>query len=432
LGQQIIILNSSKAASDLLDKRSAIYSGRPVAMMGGELIGWNKALGLTQYGPRFREFRKYMNKLFGTRASVERFAPLQEKETAKFLARVMADPGSLVQQIRKTTGAITLMIAYGYSVKEEDDPLVAVVKDSMHGFSQALKPGAFLVDVVPSLRYVPGWFPGTGWKVKAEQFAQLLTDMATVPNQFVKDQMAAGTAIPSYTSELLDGKEITPEDDHNIKWSAASFSGGADNNVSAINSLFLAMTLYPEVQRKVQEEIDRVIGNDRLPTFADQANLPYVEAVAKEVLRWNPVVPFGIPHAATEDDVYEGYYIPKGSTVFANFWQITHDPAVHPEPMEFKPERFLGDNPEADPRATVFGHGRRTCPGLNLAQSSLWLTCAMSLAVLNIEKYVDGFGKVVEPKIHYTDGIISHPHPFKCAIRPRSEKAAALVASVEL
>jgi cytochrome P450 len=101
LGQQMVILSSSKAAFDLLEKKSAIYSDRPVVMMCGEIIGWNKSLALTQYGPRFREFRKYMNKLFGTRAAVERFAPLQEKESAKFLARIIADPGSLVQQIRK-------------------------------------------------------------------------------------------------------------------------------------------------------------------------------------------------------------------------------------------------------------------------------------------------------------------------------------------
>ena len=100
------------------------------------------------------------------------------------------------------------------------------------------------------------------------------------------------------------------------------------------------MVLYPEFQRKAQEEIDRVIGNDRFPTFVDQANLPYLDAVVKEVLRWAPVGPLGgftilrlpcsrgliawgllgIPHAAAEDDVYEGYFIPKGSTVIANIW----------------------------------------------------------------------------------------------------------------
>ena len=101
LGQDMIILNSSKAAVDLLDKRSATYSDRPILMMCGEIVGWNKSLALTQYGPRFREFRKFMGRLIGTRASMERFVPLQERETAKCLARIMADPGSLVHQIRK-------------------------------------------------------------------------------------------------------------------------------------------------------------------------------------------------------------------------------------------------------------------------------------------------------------------------------------------
>ena len=97
----MIILNSSKAAVDLLEKRSAIYSNRPILMMGGEIIGWNQTLALNQCGPRFREYRKFIGRLIGTRASTEQFAPLMERETAKFLARVTADPDSLVHQIRK-------------------------------------------------------------------------------------------------------------------------------------------------------------------------------------------------------------------------------------------------------------------------------------------------------------------------------------------
>ena len=100
VGQKMVILNSSKAAVDLLDKRSSTYSNRPVIMLGGEIVGWNRSLGLMQYGPRFRELRKYLSKSM-TRASVEKFAPVQEKETAKFLARAMRDPGSLAQHIQQ-------------------------------------------------------------------------------------------------------------------------------------------------------------------------------------------------------------------------------------------------------------------------------------------------------------------------------------------
>ena len=101
LGQDTIILNSSKAAIDLLDKRSAIYSNRPVFMMFGEIVGWKKVVTLTQYGPRFRESRKFIARLIGTRESAAKFAPIQEREMAKCFARVMTDPGSLVHQIRK-------------------------------------------------------------------------------------------------------------------------------------------------------------------------------------------------------------------------------------------------------------------------------------------------------------------------------------------
>jgi len=432
LGQEMIILNSTKAAEDLLEKRSAKYSDRPVVMMCGEIVGWNQSLALTQYGTRFRETRKYMNKLIGTRASAEKFAPLQQKETAKFLVRVLADPSSLVKQIRKTTGAIILMISHGYSVNEHDDPFVDVVEAAVNGFSECLEPGAFLVDMIPLLRYVPDWLPGAGWKAKAKRYRKLLDDMADIPHQLVKDQMVAGTAIPSFTSELLSSNKLTAEAEYTIKWSAASlYSGGADTVVSSISSFYLLMVLHPEVQRKAQEEIDRVVGNDRFPTFADQSSLPYVDALVKEVFRCHPVAPLGVPHVATEDDSYKGHFIPKGSLILTNIWQILHDPEFYSKPSELNPERFLGDNPEPDPRETVFGFGRRICPGLNLAQTSVWLTCAMSLAVFDIGKYVDESGNVVEPEIKYSDGTISHPAPFKCTIKPRSEKSAALVASVE-
>lgn len=82
------------------------------------------------------------------------------------------------------------------------------------------------------------------------------------------------------------------------------------------------MTLYPEVARRAQEEIDRVIGTDRLPSIDDRENLPYVDAVVKEALRWHPVAPFGVAHLTTEDDIYRGYRIPKGAMILPNIWYV--------------------------------------------------------------------------------------------------------------
>lgn len=80
------------------------------------------------------------------------------------------------------------------------------------------------------------------------------------------------------------------------------------------------MALYPEVQRKAQQEIDRVVGSSRLPNETDRHNLPYVNALMQEVLRWHPVAPLGVPHATTAEFECEGYLIPKGSTIIPNIW----------------------------------------------------------------------------------------------------------------
>ena len=141
------------------------------------------------------------------------------------------------------------------------------------------------------------------------------------------------------------------------------------------------MVLSPDIQKKAQEEIDRVIGSDRLPSFADKSSLPYISCIVWECLRWNPVAPMGGAHFTTKDDQYNGYQIPKGSTVMANVWYdtniqgqdglsdfsfraILHDEQTYPHPLKFDPDRF--ENQEKNRLAGInelpqaaFGFGRR-------------------------------------------------------------------------
>jgi cytochrome P450 len=192
------------------------------------------------------------------------------------------------------------------------------------------------------------------------------------------------------------------------------------------------MTLFPEVQHKAQEEIDQVLGG-RLPTVADRGKLPYVDAVVKEVLRWHPVAPMGIPHMSVEDDMLNGFFIPRGSLIMPNIWALTHDSEVYRDPMVFKPERFLGideQEPEMDPHAIVFGFGRRVCPGRFLADVTVYLSIARSLAVFNVTKSSEN-GKEVEVKAKFQAGVISHPVPWKFKVTPRSPAHEALILSVE-
>lgn len=227
-----------------------------------------------------------------------------------------------------------------------------------------------------TVRNLPDWVPGTGFKRAAARWYKTLMKTAGKPFSFVQKQMAEGAAAPSYVQALLEkgAGKLSAEDIHVIKWSAASlYTGGADTTVSSITSFYLAMALNPLVQKKAQEEIDRVIGTERLPTFADRDQLPYVDAIVKEVLRWHPSAPMGVPHAVTDDDVYEGHFIPRGSILMPNIWGFMHDPKTFKNPGAFNPDRYLGPHPETDPHTLCFGFGRRICPGRELADSSIWL-----------------------------------------------------------
>ncbi len=90
--------------------------------------------------------------------------------------------------------------------------------------------------------------------------------------------------------------------------------------LSFLLGLFLAMSQYPEIQKKAHAELNRIVGPDRLPDFGDRDGLVYVNAVMKEAFRWHVVLPLSLPHRTVEDDVYGGYFIPAGTTVIPNTW----------------------------------------------------------------------------------------------------------------
>ncbi|KAF8165086.1 cytochrome P450 [Crassisporium funariophilum] len=435
LGQPLIIINSAKIAMDMLDKKSAIYSDRPVLQMAGELVGWKNTLVLLPYGDRFRRYRRLFHSLIGSQAAVKRFFPSEELEARRFLRRVLRKPDDLAALIRKTAGAVVLRISHGYEVQENNDPFVELADQATEQFSLATAPGGFLVDLIPALRHIPLWFPGAGFRHKANEWASTLLEMVERPHNFVKQRVACGTAEVSFSSTGLEAKKLNAEEEFDLKWSAASlYSGASDTTVSAIYSFFLALAMHPEVVKRAQAEIDHVIGSDRLPTFKDRPQLPYLNALTMEVFRWNTVVPTAVPHRLMQDDIHEGYFIPKGSLVIPNIWKFTHDARTYSNPFEFNPERFLATKeraPEPDPRELCFGFGRRICPGLHLADASVFISCAMSLAVFNIGKCVEN-GLVVEPVHENTTGTISHPKPFRCSITPRSEKAISLIEAEEM
>ncbi|KAG6808632.1 hypothetical protein H0H93_016669, partial [Arthromyces matolae] len=189
LGRVLVILNSAKVINEILEKKSQIYSERPVMHFGGELIGWKYSLALLSYGDRFRRYRRMIADILGSRKSMGKFEHVELLETHKFLRRVLDDPVDLATHVRHTAGAIILRISHGYEVKDHNDPLVELADKAMEQFSISMAPGAFLVDVLPILRHIPAWFPGAGFQKKAKEWSATLHELIDRPHSLVKREM---------------------------------------------------------------------------------------------------------------------------------------------------------------------------------------------------------------------------------------------------
>ncbi|KAL4898353.1 cytochrome P450 [Aspergillus ambiguus] len=433
LGQTIILVNDAELAVELLEKQSAATASRPRLVFASELSGYGLSLPMQTDLHRTRAYRKALHNVIGSTKAITDFHPLLEREVRRFLLRTLRTPKELIQHIQTLTGAIILEIGYGYTVEPNGpDPFVDLANTVMAEFSVATTPGTWLPDIIPALKYAPAWLPGMQFQQIARKFKSRVDDFSGKPYAFVQKQMARGSYIPSYLSRLLEKDNIKPGSEEELvaRWSAASlYGGGSDTTLSSLGSFFIAMAIYPETQQKAQAELDRV-ARDRLPTFADRANLPYTEAVVKEVLRWLPVAPMALPHRATDDRSCGGYIVPKDALILPNVWGFLHDPEVYHDPMTFKPERFLGSTPEPDPRKFAFGFGRRVCPGKALAEANAFLAVAMSLSVFRIQDAMQN-GHRINGYPEVTPGVISHPVDFEVEVTPRSSAHKNLILSVE-
>ncbi|KAF8157199.1 cytochrome P450 [Crassisporium funariophilum] len=437
-GVSIIVLDTSEAATELLEKRSSIYSGRARMPMMNELMGWNFNFAFMQYGERWRRHRRLIHHSFHPTAA-KRFRPHSLRASRNLINRFLDIPDDVIGNLRHMAGETIMSIAYGLDVLPKGDPYIAAAEEGVHTLSVAAIPGAFLVDTLPILINVPAWMPGAGFQRKAREWKKVARTMIEKPFAAAKSNIAAGTSPSCFSSISLQKMDEGTNDDAYrediIQGTAGTmYAAGSDTTVSAVASAILGLLDKPDILRKAQEELDRVLKPGHLPDFDDEDSLPYITAITKETLRWRDVVPIAVPRLLSVEDEYKGYRLPAGSIIIPNAWAMLHDETVYADPFTFNPERFLKDGKidksVRDPAHACWGFGRRICPGRYMAFSAVWIAIATMLTVYDIKKAVDENGNVIEPTHEYISALVVVPKPYKCSIKPRSKEAEALIRSV--
>ncbi|ETW77258.1 cytochrome P450 monooxygenase 4 [Heterobasidion irregulare TC 32-1] len=439
LGQTAVIVNSAKIARDLLEKRGSIYSDRPV-VPALELMKFDFNVFMARYRTsRWKIGRKIAEHSLRQSAAVA-YRPMQLRKIHDFLRKLVCYARRFIDPLDSMTAAIIMSLTYGYEIAESHDKFVGQVEGIVQRASAAILPGATLINFLPFLKYLPAWLPGMSFKRDALDHIEETIFTVDAPYSFTQGEIRQGTARPSVILESMktfSDRTMTNDEEDALKGVAATmYIAGSDTVGCTYDVFLLALVEYPDVQKRAQEEIDLVVGRDRLPDYDDRPRLPYINAVCQELMRWRMVTPLGVVHTTTEDDVYEGYFIPKGSQIWVNAWAMLHDPIAYPDPESFRPERFLTSDGTVieDPLLnSAFGWGRRICPGRFLADANIWAIVASVLSTFVVGKAKDAQGKEIPVNGEFTDeGIVCQPLPFPCSLVLRDARAGQLVADTKL
>lgn len=418
-GQDFLIVNSENTARLLADQRSSIYSDRPHSPIY-RLFGIHHMTPGLQYGSEWKTQRKLLH-LSLRNDVVDRYQDMHLRSAHRLLENVRRDSKNFYEHFDLYTGGLALEFTYGRRIEGKDDPIISLANRLADVMSKGITGERIgLLTALPMLTCVPLWFPGAKFQHEARHCRNLVAAFSELPFAAAKKQAETSGLQPSFVSDILTQGG---EDESAAKVTATGvYLAAAESSSATLKILVLAMILNPGVQDMVHAELDAVVGGGALPTFEDRERLPYLQAVLYEVMRWRPAFPLGVPHFTTTSDVFEGYYIPKGTVVIFNTWGMSN--REYSDPERFDPTRHLDADGKLKPEAKqnsskYFGFGRRACPGRFFADDALWAATAVILSAFRFEKAKDSLGNDIEVVPVFRPGVISHPAPFQCSIVSR-------------
>ncbi|OIW27073.1 cytochrome P450 [Coniochaeta ligniaria NRRL 30616] len=425
-----IILGSAQAAWDLLEKRGSVYSSRPRFIMGGELLSNGMRGLMAPYGPFWRRWRKLLHSGFMQRQS-ETYRPIQSMESNVLMHELLTNPEDFRTHLERYAASVIVSITYGRRVEDvKTDIVVRRNAEAMERLTSVNIPGKFPVERYPVLKYVPSVL--APWKAEVLKQRQMDIELYMQLLDEIRAKASAGVAPACFATHAIEEQANLGMTDLELAYAVSTpFGAGVETSAGSLASFLLACVKFgPQFIPQAQAELDRIVGASRLPNFDDLPNLEYIRAIASETLRWRPVAVLGgTPHACTADDVYNGVFIPKGSTIIAPLWSIHLNEKDFPDPHNFEPERFLTEREYPGTFGhSAFGWGRRICPGMHVGSNSVALNIARILWAFDIKPAKTALGQDIDVDIFaFTDGFNSVPQPFPCSIKPRSSTHAGVI-----
>jgi cytochrome P450 len=435
-GQEHILLGTESVANDLLRGRGGIYSDRYEAVASSRLLCDGMFLLFLPYGEIWRRCRRLMHHVTMSPVAPT-YMPEQKLEAIRVLRDIIREPKDYQAIFECFSVGIGMRLMYGQRLESGHHRDCRTILDIVHELERVASPGAYLVDVFPWMVKIPDFLAPwkrylTGRQRRDEAFFTEMVDRT-------RQDMQEGKNVRSWVRTWLEDKTNWAIGDRQAIYMFGSvFDAAATSTSSAMMSFVLAMVRNPEWYTKLQEEVDRVVGPDRLPNFEDMPNLPLVRACVKETLRYYPVTAGGFPHKLTQDDVYNGYFLKAGSVMHPVQWVIQRDPELCPNPDEFNPGRWLDPSyPTYKEPLTVypnlqgysaFGAGRRICQGINIAERSSNIQVAYLAWGCDIGRAKDASSKEIIPPLYdYERGFNVAPKPFKFVLTARSVAKAVFI-----
>ncbi|KIK51635.1 hypothetical protein GYMLUDRAFT_50453 [Collybiopsis luxurians FD-317 M1] len=432
LGNQLfVIVSDPQIVKDLMVTNGALFSSRKEMFLKSQIIFAGRGITATPYNDRWRKHRRLSTIALSARA-VDGYTHVLDYEATVLIKDLMkygkagAAPINPQPHAGRCSLNNMLTVAFGTRTDSIDHPLVAKALRLSREFMNCTGPVSNMTDFVPLLQYLP--FNPMIKRGKAlhhglvETYGGMVNDIDARMNRGEKVQ-------DCLVKTLLESKDKEDLDHLDMAILCSAFMiGGVETTASIMQWFSALIPAYPEIQQKAQEELDRVVGRDRMPTVEDEKNLPYIHAIIKEVERCHNPFWLGTPHVNTEDFTYRGQFIPKDTVLVLNTYTMHHDAQRHPEPFRFNPDRYIQDSTLSSESANLpnpyerdhwmFGVGRRICPGMWVAEREIFLVIARVLWAFRMEEIP---GEPIDLKEY--DGLSGRsPVPFRIKMIPRHDK----------